>query len=321
MKLLNKSDILKLLKDTPNSQLIECIEQSFLAYSDGKAKVPPVGHLGFDSPPGDVHIKYGYIEGDSHYVIKIASGFYENPAKGLPASHGMMLSFDAKTGQPSCILLDEGYLTDLRTGLAGAVAAKHLANESITRIGIIGAGVQARFQLKSLAYVRECRDVLVYNRSADNAYKFRDEMNESGFHVEVSPSIKKLAKECDLIVTTTPSVKPLLYAKHVRPGTHISAVGADALGKQELDVQLFNKADLLICDSLAQCMDHGEITHGIQAGVIGANDCEEMGQWLRRDFNRAQDMITIADLTGIATQDIGISKLVLNAAEQSDDQS
>lgn len=319
MKLLNKSDILKLLEKLPNSQLIQCIEDSFLAYSEGRAKVPPVGHLSFDSPPGDVHIKYGYVRGDDHYLIKIASGFYENPAKGLPSSQGMMLSFDAKTGQPSCILLDQGYLTDLRTGLAGAVAAKHLANKKINRIGIIGAGVQARFQLKCLAYVRDCRDVLVYNRSEDGAFKFRDEMNELGFHVEVARSIKKLAKSCDLIVTTTPSTKPFLTAKDVRPGTHINAIGADSLGKRELDVQLLSKADLLICDSLAQCMDHGEIAQGIQAGVIGANDCEELGQWFCRDFRRKKDMLTIADLTGIATQDIGIAKLVLEAIEPSND--
>lgn len=319
MKLLSKSDILNILKKIPDSRLIECIEQCFLSYSEGKAKVPPVGHLGFDNPPGDVHIKYGYVEGDSHYVIKIASGFYENPSRGLPASHGMMLSFDAKTGQPACILLDEGYLTDLRTGLAGAVAAKHLANRSIQRIGIIGAGCQARFQLRSLAIVRECRDVLVYNRHSERAYQFRDEMNEAGFHVEVALGLTELVKQCDLIVTTTPSIKPLIFAKDVRPGTHISAVGADAQGKRELDVQLLSKADLLICDSLAQCMDHGEIAHGIYAGVIGANDCEEMGQWLSRDFRRTEDMITIADLTGIATQDIGMSKLVLSAAEQWND--
>lgn len=319
MKLLRKSDILTIIQSIPPTELIDCIEESFLAYTEGKAKVPPVGYLGFDSPPGDVHIKFGYVEGDQHYVIKIASGFYNNPQLGLPSSQGMLLSFNAHTGQPTCILLDDGYLTDLRTGLAGAVAAKHLA-PSPERIGILGAGTQARFQLQCLTYVSDCRDVLVYNHNPETAFQFQEEMNESGFHVECAPNVQKIAKECDLIVTTTRSAKPLLFANDIRPGTHITAIGADAHGKQELDVQLLSRADLLICDSLAQCMDHGEIAHGLQAGVIGANDCEELGHWLQRQVKRQPEMLTVADFTGIATQDIGICKRVLEAAGISHEQ-
>ena len=164
MKLLNKKEITEVIRNTDPNELIKYIETAFISYSDGTANIPPVGHLGFEAPPADIHIKYGHIKEDPYYVIKIASGFYDNPSIGLPSSNGMMLAFDAKTGTPACILSDEGYLTDLRTALAGAVAAKHLAPKHVSCIGIIGTGIQARFQLQYLKHVTDCKTVFVFGR-------------------------------------------------------------------------------------------------------------------------------------------------------------
>ncbi len=133
--------------------LIPGIEAAFVAYSAGRAVVPPVGELLLPDVQADVHIKYGYIAGEPYYVIKIASGFYQNPEKGLPSSNGLMLVFRRATGELAAILLDEGLLTDLRTGAAGAVAAKHLAPKTVRRIGIVGSGTQARHQLRMLKAV------------------------------------------------------------------------------------------------------------------------------------------------------------------------
>ena len=126
------------------------IEAGFAAYSRGEVVVPPVGELEFDDPPGDVHIKYGYIKGDDVYVIKIASGFVDNPQRGLPSGDGLMLVFSQKTGVLEAVLLDEGYLTNLRTAVAGAVVAKYLAPRNVPAVGIVGAGVQGRMQLEWL---------------------------------------------------------------------------------------------------------------------------------------------------------------------------
>lgn len=115
-----------------------------------------------DNPPGDVHLKYGYIQGDAYYVIKIASGFYENQKLGLPSSNGLMLLFCQKTGELLSILLDEGYLTDLRTATAGAIAAKYLAPRKVNCIGIVGTGTQARLQLRNLKRITDCRNVIVW---------------------------------------------------------------------------------------------------------------------------------------------------------------
>lgn len=163
--------------------VIDVIESGFVAYSEGKVVVPPVGEMIFEKPPGDVHIKYGHIKGDEHFVIKIASGFYDNPRIGLPSSGGMMLIFCQKTGQPLAALLDEGKLTDLRTAAAGAIAAKHLAPTDVSRIGIMGAGIQARLQLRQLKSVTSCRNATVWGRNKEKLAAYRQEMEKDGFEI------------------------------------------------------------------------------------------------------------------------------------------
>ena len=150
MKIVNLEKIKEIVADI---DLLPLIEEGFVKYSMGLTVVPPVGELLFDNPPGDVHIKYGYIMGDDYFVIKIASGFYENPKLGIPSGSGMMLLFNQKTGGPVGGLFDRGYLTDVRTGVAGAIAAKYLAPRKIGRIGIVGTGTQARLQLVHLKSV------------------------------------------------------------------------------------------------------------------------------------------------------------------------
>ena len=161
MKLLTKQQIAAVL---PGLVLMAAIEAGFVAYSQERAIVPPVGELLLADPPGEVHIKYGYIKDEEYYVIKIASGFYDNPGLGLPSSNGLMLLFSQKTGQLVSTFLDEGLLTDIRTAVAGAIAAKYLGPREVGCIGIVGTGMQARLQLQHLRAVTECRQVLVWGR-------------------------------------------------------------------------------------------------------------------------------------------------------------
>ncbi len=311
MKLLDKPVIEHIIAAIPNEELLACIAQAFVAYSNGSATVPPVGYLKL-AAPGDVHIKYGHIKNDPYYVIKIASGFYNNPALGLPSSNGMMLVFNATTGAPECLLQDEGYLTDLRTALAGAIAAKHMA-PPVKQIGILGTGIQARLQLQWLKAVTPCRKVLVYGRTKEKALEYQQAMNRKGFEVCIANSVQEVAQQCNLIVTTTPSNQPLIAAADVQPGTHITAMGADAEGKQELEASLLLKATV-VCDSIQQCVDHGEACHAVKAGMA-PEQLLEMGDVIEQGLNRTDNMITIADLTGIATQDIKIAALTLHHAD------
>ena len=311
MKLLTRAQIETIL---PQLQLLAPIEAGFAAYSRGETVVPPVGELLFDKPPGDVHIKYGYIQGDDYYVIKIASGFYENPALGLPSSNGLMLLFSQKTGELIALLHDEGLLTDIRTAVAGAIAAKYLAPAMVQRIGIVGTGIQARLQLDYLRAVTNCRDVLVWGRRETTLASYREAMAPLGFQVETTLASERILATCDLIVTTTPAETPIL-AGEVPAGTHITAVGSDTPHKQELDAAILAQADLVVADSLSQCRSRGEIYQAVQAGLLAADKPIELGQIIagEQPGRTNPDQISIADLTGVAVQDIQIARAVYEA--------
>jgi ornithine cyclodeaminase len=291
-------------------QVIKSIEEGFPLYSQGKADIPPFGSLHFENPPGTVHIKHGHIKGDEVYVVKIASGFYNNPQLGIPSSQGLILVFNSNTGQLEAIMLDEAYLTEVRTGAAGAVAAKYLAPKDVFKIGIVGTGTQAFYQLLLLKDVIQCRDVMVWGRKRENfeILSLREELQEYNF--QFTPDIKKLALSCNLIVTTTPARAPLLFAEDIQKGTHITAVGADGGGKQELDAMIFEKADVICVDSKSQCFNHGDTAYALKEGLIQPKNVLEIGELVMNpSLGRANaQQITIADLTGVAIQDIQIAK-------------
>ena len=294
---------------------VSIIEQGFVAYSNGEVVVPPVGEMIFSDPPGDVHIKYGYIKNDEYYVIKIASGFYKNQYFGIPSSDGLMLIFNQKTGELLCLLNDRGYLTNVRTAAAGAVAARHLAKDSIGRIGIIGAGLQARMQLSFLAKIVACKDVMVWGVSNEELARYKSDMEKQGFSITTCLDANEVANCSDLIVTTTPSTTPLILADAIQKGTHITAIGSDTPVKQELDSQVLAKADIVVADSISQCECRGEIFKALEAGIIGKDKICELGNVIQGKAKKrsSDEQITVADLTGVAVQDIQIAKAVYAA--------
>jgi ornithine cyclodeaminase len=298
----------------PDIDLLKIIEEGFVAYSDGQVVVPPVGELVFDDPPGEAHIKYGYIKNDDFYVIKIASGFYHNPRIGLPSSQGMMLVFDQKTGVCEAVLLDQGLLTDIRTAAAGAVAARLLAPHEVHCIGILGAGTQAKLQLQHLAGVTPCRRTRVWVPDPDETEPFLQFFAESEFDIEIARSPMDVARACNLIVTATPSTRPLLQASDISRGTHITAVGSDTADKIELDPGILALADVVVADSLPQSENRGEIFRAVQSGNLEQDSVVELGAALANPSlaRRDDDQITVCDLTGVAVQDIQIAKAVVS---------
>jgi ornithine cyclodeaminase len=297
----------------PSLDLIPLIEEGFVQYSAGKVVVPPVGELLFDR--GDVHIKYGYVEGADYYVIKIASGFYDNPALGLPSSNGIMLVFRQRTGELAGILLDEGHLTDVRTAVAGAVAAQHLAPSEVGRVGILGTGIQARLQLLHLGKVTTCRRALVAGRNDQGLQQYQEEMQAEGWDVATTRDYSQLLQTCDVVVTTTPATEPLLRSADLKEGAHITAVGSDTPEKQELDPEILGRADVVVADSISQCLERGEIHKALESGAITQDELAELGDVIaRRATGRTSaGQITVADLTGVAVQDIQIATAVLGA--------
>ena len=307
----NKTQVIEALKGI---NLIESIELGFVEYSRGNSVVPPVGELLFDKPPGDVHIKYGYIKSQDNYVVKIASGFSNNEELGLSSSHGVMVMFDKNTGYLKCILHDEGYLTNVRTAIAGAICAKYLAPSQVKGIGIIGNGIQARMQLEYLSDVVDCKDVFILGRDEDRVRKYIDEMEKYGYNITSVNNSRELCQNSNLIVTTTNANESLIYKGDVKKGTHITAVGSDTPDKRELDPEILNIANSVIVDSISQCLERGETKKALDKELISEEKLIELGEIIDsgKKYRKDDSEITVADLTGVAVQDIMITNAVYN---------
>jgi ornithine cyclodeaminase len=296
--------------------LIEAVEGAFVAYSSGGAELPDVIHLEVPEVRGEIHVKAGYLHGASHYAVKVASGFY-----GLepPAFDGLVAVFDASDGSTAAVLLDHGYLTDARTGAAGAVAARHLAPERVERVGVIGTGTQARFQLEALACVRAFGSVAVWGRDPEHAERCVRDLRErpdlpTRATYEAAPSVDAALREADVVIACTASRVPLVRAEWLRSGAHVTALGSDGVGKQELDADVLRRADVLVCDSREQCIRLGELQHAPDQ----ADRAVELGAVIAGASagRTSQDQLTVCDLTGVGVQDVAAATLVLQRVRE-----
>ncbi|MCE9941252.1 MULTISPECIES: ornithine cyclodeaminase family protein [Serratia] len=310
MKILNKRQILESFDADATTLLLK---EGFIAYSKRQVQQPPVQHFLFEQAAGDCCIKSAWLEGDEQFVLKVSSGFYRNPAQGLASNQGLMMAFSAQTGEPQALLLDEGWLTALRTALAGRIVAELCAPTEIPAIGIVGCGMQALLQLQQLKPLTACREVWVWGRNESALQAYRHSAEAEGFRVHTTQDAAELATHCRLIITTTPSREPILRATDIRPGTHITAVGADSHGKQELESGLVARADVLLADSVSQCTEYGEIATAYRQGLLASIPIVELGTVLAQGKKVRSDpeQITLADLTGLAIQDVQIVKGIL----------
>ncbi len=292
--------------------LIPLIEKGFVDYSNDLSVVPPVGELLFEQPPGETHIKYGYIKDQAYYAVKIASGFPDNTELGIKTSQGVVLLFSQQTGALSCVLLDEGYLTDVRTAIASMITLKHLAPNKIKRIGIVGTGIQAKLQLAFLHQVTDCKDIVVWGRTPENVAAYQAHFQDSSFTIEAADSLAYLASECQVIITTTPAKEPLLYFEYIQKGTHITALGSDTAEKIELDPNILLHADAVVVDSKSQSQSRGEVFQARKYDCLKEDQLIELGTLIADpSIGRKNDaQITVADLTGVAVQDIMIATAV-----------
>ena len=291
----------------------DAMREAFIEYSKGNAVIPPVGELIMDQPRGEVHIKYGYIKGGDHYVIKIASGFPDNEKDGIKPGQGMMLLFSIKTGEPEAILIDDANLTDIRTAIAGAIASHALSNQGIESVAIVGTGVQARYQAKYISELMKVKKISIWGRDPIKAEKVKADLSYLDVNIEMD--IEKLVTQSSLIVTTTSSKDPLIQSEWVKPGTHITAVGSDTPEKCELDPKLLSRADLIVADSIEQNLIRGEVYQAIKKSLINSESIIELGQIFAKENpgRLSDDHITIVDLTGVAVQDLIIAQSVYEA--------
>ncbi|HUU36726.1 MAG TPA: cyclodeaminase [Candidatus Desulfaltia sp.] len=316
VKILREAEIRKCVGMT--QEAVEAVELGFTRLAEGRVSLPPIIRVDVESHHGEVDVKTAYIEGLDSFAIKVASGFLNNPAIGLPYGSGMMVVMSAKTGFLEAVLLDNGYLTDLRTGIAGAIAAKHLAPSRVETAGVIGSGMQARYQIRGLRMMRPFKRLLVYGIDPDGVDRYITEMAEElGVEVVKAGGPEEVVRQSRFVVTTTPSREPYLRAEWLHPGLHITAMGADGEHKEELFPEVIGKADRLACDSKTQCFRLGELHHALKAGVISQDtDITELGELTggRKIGRKTEEEITVCDLTGVGVQDTAIAVLSLQKA-------
>jgi ectoine utilization protein EutC len=303
-----------------DEEAVAAVEAGFTAIGQGRVTTPPIMRIDIEDHHGEVDLKSAYVQGMDSFAIKIASGFWDNPKKGLPSSSGMMVVWGATDGFPRAVLLDNGYLTDVRTGAAGAIAARHLARQNLDTVGVIGTGMQARTQVMALKIVRDFKRVLVAGRDAARVRQYVDEMSARlGVEVHAAQSREQLVRESDLVVTATPASEPLVMADWLHPGLHITALGSDAEHKQELDPRVLVRADRRVCDVRAQVFRLGEFHHAQEAGLLTPeDDVIELGAITSgKALGRQSDgEITVCDLTGTGVQDTAIALLAYRRAQE-----
>ena len=297
---------------------IGTVERAFAALATGEVIMPPILSMAIPDANGEVDVKTAYIPGFEGFAIKVSPGFFDNPKLGLPSLNGLMILFSAKTGLVEALFLDNGYLTDVRTAAAGAVAAKHMSPAAVETAGVIGTGVQAKLQMEAAFLVRPFKRVLVWGRDSEKAQTCASELAANlGVEARVENDPGQLVAESQLVVTTTPARTPVLNADWLHPGLHITAMGSDQGEKNEIDPQALARASAYICDRVSQCEKLGELRSAIATGLWDKGTPAELGEVVagRVTARTSPDDITICDLTGTGAQDTAIATHALGAAK------
>lgn len=299
---------------------VDIVEEAFAALGRGGVVMPPVMSMALEEANGEVDVKTAYVPGLDGFAIKVSPGFFDNPKLGLPSLNGLMVLFDAKTGIVRAVLLDNGYLTDVRTAAAGAVAARHLARQRPRTAGILGAGVQAELQLRALTLVRPFSRVLVWARDTGKAAVFAGRMTEAlSCPVDVAASAEACVRQSEIVVTTTPAREALVRADWLHPGLHITAMGSDAPEKNELDPGVVIEAGRFVVDRVQQSVERGELRTAIAAKAVPADiRPDEIGEICAglKPGRTSEDEITVCDLTGTGVQDTAIAIRAVAAAKE-----
>ena len=292
---------------------LEVVENAFRLLATAAVAMPPILRLDVPEHNGEVDVKTAYLPGVAHFAIKVSPGFFDNPRLGLPSLNGLMMLFSAQTGLADALLLDNGYLTAVRTAAAGAIATKWLAREDAKVVAILGAGEQARLQLQALRLVRDVSEVRIWARDPAKAQAMAAELDDA----RAVDSVDAALDEADIAITTTPSREPLIQSQHLRSGLHITAMGSDAEHKNEIAPAVLARVDAYVADRLSQTRVLGELNHAIAAGLVHAeDDFAELGQVIagQRPGRTTNDQITLCDLTGTGAQDTAIASLAYQRA-------
>jgi len=312
--ILTKSEVESLLS---MKETIEAVEEAFREKGMGKVQMPPKSYVFFKEFNGDFRVMPAYLESIGAAGVKIVNAHPDNPRKyGLPTVMAIIVLIDPKTGTPLAVM-DGTTITNMRTGAAGAVAVKYLARKDSRIIAMVGAGVQARTQLLAISEIMKIEEVRVNDVRREKAEEYCREMEKKiDADFIVLDDTERAVRNADIVITTTPSRKPIVMNEWITEGVHINAIGADAPGKQELDPAILRRAKVVV-DDIEQASHSGEINVPISQGLFKKSQIyAELGEIVtgRKPGRESKDEITVFDSTGLAVQDIATDWLVYRKA-------
>ena len=301
------------------SEVVEAVESAFKEKGLGRVQMPAKIYLYYREHDGDLRTMPAFLEDLGISAVKIVNVHPKNPVENdLPTVMAVIILIEPSTGAPIAIM-GGTTITDMRTGAAGAVAAKYLARKDSKILGLVGAGAQARTQLLALLEIFDFDEVRVWSRTAESKKRFVAEIQEGfGSRIQVIPveNIGEAVKKADVVVTTTPSRKPLVTNDMVSAGMHINCIGADAVGKEELDPEILKRARIVV-DDWAQASHSGEINVPLSNRVISKeNIWGEIGEIVAglKSGRQGRDEITVFASTGLAVQDAVTAEIAYRRA-------
>lgn len=308
-------DTVKKLIDMKDA--LKVVEKAFKLFGQGKAQMPPKIYIPLPQYNGDFRAMPAYLDGFKGCSLKWVNAHPNN--KSIPAVMAVLILNNPKNGFPLCVM-GATYATALRTGAAGGIAAKYLARKDSRKVALVGCGAQAKTQLLAINEVFKIKEINLYDLSHSSALKFKREMRGTeGVKWDILNTVRDCVKDCDIIVTTTPSRRPIIKLNWLKKDVHINAIGADAQGKQELDSAIFKKAKIIV-DAIEQARHSGEVNVHLRRKVISLKDIyADIGEIVsgRKKGRTKKDGITIFDSTGLAIQDVAIANLIYDCAVKS----
>ncbi|MDR7418226.1 MAG: ornithine cyclodeaminase family protein [Armatimonadota bacterium] len=295
---------------------IPAVERAFASYALKRSQVFPVIREQVPGTGGIFGVKSGYDQDQGWLGLKAGGFWAENRARGLPAHQSVIVVFDPATGVVRAIV-DANVITRLRTGAVGAIAARALAPRSASVAAVIGCGVQGEIQTRALQWaLPHLQEVRCADPEPASVRGYLDALGDLDLYIRAVGTAEEAVRGADVIVTTTPSWKPVIADAWVGTTVHISAVGADTKGKQELDPAIFKRARVVV-DDWIQAREIGESQHAYRLGWLTRDTLyAELGDLCagsksgRGDF----DGVTIFDATGIALQDLAAAGLAMDLA-------
>jgi len=310
MKIIPEADI---RANVDRDGALKAARRAFRALGSGLASQPAPVALEFPERDAEAHVKCAYLHGSEIFAVKVASAFYDEERRALPGA-GAILVLSATDGSVLGVLADNGYLKELGTGAAGALAAELLAPADLGKVAVIGTGVQARAQIHALAGVRTWQTTAVWGRTPARAEAYARDQSGRAVHVAGTP--QEALKGAQLVITTTRSGSPIIEYEWLEPAATVIAIGSDAPHKQELDTKILGRADKVIADDWSQCLRLGEIHHAVRDGELELTRIHaELGKVVTGERSgREGDELIVCDLTGVGALDAAIAEIAWDLA-------